>query len=179
MHIDFCERHPCFPVSLPTSILWETKPNTIHASLPHNSRLFTLSFLAIRFLGPHLFLASSPLLWCSDPISSFFAAMLTKNSLQSNFLANLARLQYRGFSSLNFFISSTSAGLRWYFFTCPSFRAGGSGARSGIEGRRPCGSVLEDSWSCVPGFAKGEGIEEGFVPNGKGEGILCMLDALA
>ena len=105
--------------------------------------------------------------------------MLTKNALQSNFLANLTRVQYRGFSSLNFFISAISAGPRWYFFTCPSFREGGSGERSGIEGRRPCGSVLEDSWSCVPGLAKGEGIEEGLVPDDEGEGMLCILDAFA
>jgi hypothetical protein len=36
--------------------------------------------------------------------------------------------------------------------------------------------VLEDSWSCVPGLAKGEDIEERLV---EGDGILCMLDALA
>jgi hypothetical protein len=105
--------------------------------------------------------------------------MLTKKALQSNFLANLTRLQYRGFSSLNFFISAISAGPRWYFFTCPSFRAGGSCTRAGMDGRRPCGSVLEDSWSCVPGLVKGEGIVEGLLSDDEGEGMLCMLDALA
>lgn len=31
----------------------------------------------------------------------------------------------------------------------------------------------------MPGLAKGEGIEEGFVRDGEGDGMLCMLDALA
>lgn len=62
---------------------------------------------------------------------------------------------------------------------CSSLIASGSDSRSGIEGRRPRGSVLEDSWSCVPGLAKGEGIEEDFVPDGEGDWMLCMLDALA
>ena len=31
----------------------------------------------------------------------------------------------------------------------------------------------------MPGLAKGEGIEEDLVPDDEGEGMLCMLDALA